>query len=93
VPDTGADPLRRCALLLYEHVIRQRGHVIFITWWVRRRMEEMATVLLYWAHPDCNTSGELGSFVVARELDQDSERFRSFFLQDDNRKSSNFAVS
>lgn len=56
-------------------------------------MEEMATVLLYWAHPDCNTSGELGSFVVARELDQDSERFRSFFLQDDNRKSSNFAVS
>ena len=23
VPDTGADPLRRCALLQYEHVIRQ----------------------------------------------------------------------
>jgi len=34
------------------------------------------TVLEYCAHPDCNTSGELGSFVVARELDQDSERFR-----------------
>jgi hypothetical protein len=47
-------------------------------WWVRRIMEKEATVLEYWAHRDCNTSGEPGSFVVARELDRDSERFRSF---------------
>jgi hypothetical protein len=75
VPDTGADPLRRCELLKYENVTRQRGHVIFIMWWVRKIMEEEATVLEYWDHPDCNTNGELGSFVVARELGQDSERF------------------
>lgn len=37
VTDTGADPLRRCALLQFEHVIRQGGHVIFM-WWVRRIM-------------------------------------------------------
>lgn len=75
MPDTGADPLRRCVLLQYEHVIRQRGHVMLIMWWVRRVMEEEATVLEYWAHPDCNASGESGSFVTARELDQDCERF------------------
>jgi hypothetical protein len=50
-------------------------------WWVRRIMEEEATVLEYWAHPDCNTGGEPGSFVVGRELDQDSERFRSFLYR------------
>lgn len=44
-------------------------------------MEEEATVLEYWAKPDCNTSGELGSFVVAGELDQDSERFRPFLYR------------
>ena len=44
-------------------------------------MEKEATGQEYWAHPDCNASGEPGSFVVARELDQDSERFRSFLYR------------
>jgi hypothetical protein len=44
-------------------------------------MEEEATVLEYWAPPDCNRSGKLGGFVVAREFDQDSERFRSFLCR------------
>jgi hypothetical protein len=51
-------------------------------WWVRRIMvEEKATVVEYWAHPDCNTNGELGSFVAAKELGQDIGRFRSFLYR------------
>jgi hypothetical protein len=41
--------------------------------WMRRIMK---TIMECWAHLYCNTCGELGSSVVARELGQDSEIFR-----------------
>ena len=49
---------------------------VFVMWWMRIRLNEEATRMKYRVHPYFNSSGELGTFVVARELGQDNETFR-----------------
>jgi hypothetical protein len=58
--------------------------VMFIIWCVSRRLKKKkkkkeAPSRKYSIHPCFNRSGELGSFVLVREPDQDSGRFELFY--------------
>jgi hypothetical protein len=55
------------------------GEGIFIIWCIRERSKKKATRRMYRIHPCFNRRDELGSFVVVRELDQDTEGFRPFY--------------
>ena len=50
---------------------------LFVTWWIKGRLKDEIKRRKYWVHHRFNKSGELGSIVVARAVDSDSERFRS----------------
>lgn len=70
---TGGDSSRRSTLLQHEHGIRRRGHVLYLA------CKKKEASRKYSIDPCFNRSGEMGSSVVVRELDQDSGKFRSFY--------------
>jgi hypothetical protein len=52
---------------------------------IEKKIKEKVTRRKYWVHPYFNKSIELGSFVVARELHQDSKK-SDHFIRDDREK-------
>jgi len=58
---------------------------MFVMWLTEKKIMEKITRQKYWPHPYFNKSIELGNFVVAGELHQDSKK-SDHFIGDDRGK-------